>query len=346
MVEHNRHNGPVFIIGYPRSGTTLLRALLGAHSEIELVNEPGLIRGLRTAGHNVNDVFPRETLPTLLEQLRKVGPSRRHLQALSSETLREFIYTRRRTFKQVYELLLPKPKGYVVWGEKSVGNIFYIRELHQLYPDAVFVHIIRDPRAALLSHYRKRYAGCADALPPFDVDSIRFFVHGALLWNQWYNAAERASRSLGGRIVLQVGYRELVTNPEKQLTDICRAVGLKFEPDMLDSANRQHDPVLIPKNGTAYAHRNLAQPIKPERANSFDELPAWAAFIVEKYVGHRLAALGFAPSKHKPGTVEKIRVGLEMLIAERKIYSNVLKDVAIRHGLTKPTPPTSLRKTA
>src|SRR5262249_26925472 len=144
---------PLFILGYPRSGTTLLRALLGAHPQIHLVNEPELIRGIRTAGFGIHDHVAQEGRSRLLRVLNTIGLCRRHLSTLPPETLDRFLADQKDlSFKELYECLLPKPDEVTIWGEKSLSNIFHIHELVQLYPNALFVHVVRNPQATLHSY--------------------------------------------------------------------------------------------------------------------------------------------------------------------------------------------------
>ena len=325
---------PLFILGYPRSGTTLLRALLGTHSQIHLVNEPELFRGLLTAGRCIPDVIEREGFPRLLEELRLVGACRQHLSTLSSERLSEFTnHTKNLSFKEVYEFLLPKPDAVTVWGEKSLGNVFYISEMLKLYPNSLFIHIVRDPRESLLSHYRKKFAHSNACRPPLNVHSIRFFTHGALLWNQWYRAVKMACESFGEHAIIQLAYRDLVTNPEKQLKQICQNLGLDYEPGMLNPSRRHTDPALMSDSAGSYAHKNLDQPINPERAEAYKELPEWASYIVESLSGPHLTELGFAPTYREASAFEKVRVYIEMIVARRKIQSRIRREIAIRRGL-------------
>ncbi len=335
-MKHSFKN-PLFILGYPRSGTTLLRALLGSHTKISLMHEPELIRGMRFAGISISEVIERESYPHVLERLQKVSVCRRHLSTLSSEKISELInYPEDLSFREIYEFLLPKPDDVEIWGEKSLGNVFYIPEIYKLYPKAIFVHIVRDPRAALLSHYRKKFAASADCLPTLDRKGIRFFAHGAIRWKKWLEAVNEARQNLDETVIIQTRYRDLVTEPEKEMRRICSAVGVNFEPEMLAASHRKNDPVMLPGGvyGT-YAHQNLTQTINPKRAMADKELPDWASYIVEKYVASDLENLGFDSNKKPIGIANKIKIEMELLLAEKKIYSKVSRNIDNRKGLNK-----------
>jgi hypothetical protein len=207
---------PVFVPGYPRSGTTLLRAILGAHSEIHMVNEPELIRGMLASGRRLTETIRLEEVPLLLDELQQVGTCREHLLTLPAEKISELMDgPNELDLRDVYEQLLPKPDDILYWGEKSLGNVFYIHELLELYSRAVFVFIVRDPRAVLLSLYRKKFAKCAKSQPILNNESVRFFMYNSLMWKQWLDAVREARKTLGKRIVFQLRFRDLVTSPER-----------------------------------------------------------------------------------------------------------------------------------
>ena len=311
---------PLFILGYPRSGTTLLRALLGSHTKIHLLHESELIHAMRSAGISVSEPIKRENYPQILEQLQKINVCRRHLSALPSEKISELINCPDDlSLKEIYEFLLPKPENVEIWGEKSLGNVFHIPELRELYQNAVFVNIIRDPRAALLSHYRKRFATSSDYLPVFERRSIRFFVHGAVEWKRWLDSVNTARDLFGDDVIVQVRYEDLITEPEKHLKRICAKVGVEFEPDMMNESLRKNDPVVAAGVSNSYAHhRNLAKPINPKRAAAGNELPKWASYIIEKYTADDLRNLGYNLKKEPIDIVEKMRINTETLLNNTK----------------------------
>lgn len=308
-----------------------MRALLGAHSKIDLVNEPELIRGMISAGVSVSDQIKPQDYSNLLQSIKKVGVSNRHLSTLPEETLSKLSsYSEGISFREFYEHLLPKPEDAEIWGEKSLGNVFYIRELHQVYPDAIFIHIVRDPRAALLSLYRKKFAGSKDLVPTLERKSIRFFAHNAIRWKRWLDTVRESRDSLGGNAVIEVKYEDLVVEPERELRRLCENIGIGFEPEMMNASRRKKDPV-ITSGVYAYAHQNINRAINPDRANANEELPEWASYVVEKYVADDLKGLGFDSEKASTGILEKIRVEMELILSEKKIQFRIDKDINKRN---------------
>lgn len=318
--EMEGRKGPLFIVGYPRSGTTLLRALLGAHPQVHLFNEPEVFRGLLAAGLGINDRVRPADRRNLLERMSAVKACQYYLSQLPPEVLTSFIdCPRDLTFKEAFEYLLPIPPGKERWGLKGLGTVFYLPDLYALYPNATFIHIVRDPRSALLSYYRKKRAASAECLPSFIGKDIRFFIHRSMQWSVWMKAVSGAKGRLGDGSFLQIKYEDLVTNPETQLRDICSAAGLRFDPRMLDTASRRQDPILSSKG--AFAHRKLSEPIDSSRAAAGDALPEWSCRVIEKYAGREMTMLGYVPGRPRLGVRTQLK-----LIAFQSYFGGQIRD--------------------
>ncbi len=320
---------PLFVFGYPRSGTTLLWSLLNAHSEIRLVLEPELIRGMLAAGLKFSEHANRKGYAGLLEKMRRIGLTRRHLDSLADEKLSEFInHSENLSFREIYEFLLPKPTGAKIWGEKSLGNSFHIGKLHEIYPNAAFVHIVRDPRAVLLSHYRKKFSASKPSQPRFGSEEIRFFAQGAMLWKRWNAAVEKGCQNMKDATFIQFRYRDIVGAPEKYLRLICGKLGVEFEPQMLEVKRRSESSSV--KSEFAYAHRNLIKPINANRAKANLELPGWASYIVEKYAAGEIKKFDFPLSENRCGLSDKLKIEAQLLVYGQKLHFDVKRKIAMR----------------
>ena len=196
---------PLFIFGYPRSGTTLLRSVLDQHPKVSLKNEPELIFALYHAGYNFRCKFPKNSRNDLLKELGKIGLCKKHLEILPEELLKDFLDDKSAlSFVEVYEKLLPRPyNDEVVWGEKSLNSLFFIREIFRMYPQALFIHIVRDARSVILSYYNKKTQAQENALnikrELSFIDCRRFlpfFTKNAILWSRWMEIAKSSLKEL------------------------------------------------------------------------------------------------------------------------------------------------------
>ncbi len=218
---------PIFIVGANRSGTTLLRLILNAHPNLAIPEEvvyfgsslagvpigrwrdPGLTKEAYTSfvmqflDNNcqpLGDIDRDELLDTILEE----GPA-------------DF----RRPYQCVLEAWAGR-QGKSRWGEKTPGNLFYADIIHEMFPDARFIHLVRDPRAGVSSML-----------------GTSFFPNDVV-----FNALGRAKFMTEGRALLErhvpaeqrflLRYEDIVAAPEPTIRALCDFLGEAFEPAMMD----------------------------------------------------------------------------------------------------------------
>ena len=116
------------------------------------------------------------------------------------------------------------------WGDKTPMYMQNLRLLERLFPDALFVHLIRDGRNAALSFLEMpRELVTETWMHPRTPSDFAC---------QWHTEVA-AARRLGGRVgprYMEVRYEDLVENVEAVLRRICEFAGLDFEPAMADYA--------------------------------------------------------------------------------------------------------------
>lgn len=324
--------GPIFVLGYGRSGTTLLRAVLGAHPQIAMVNEPELIQAIEEAGLTSARVGIEDRLSALLD-LARTRLTRKHLETLGHEVLERYITAPEElTSKELYELLLPKPDS-PVWGEKSLGNVFYLEEVSALYPRAVFVHVERDPHAAIISRFRKNCAGSAPISPQCEPKTIAYFARAAMLWSGSIRALEQGRQLLGCGLI-ELSYFDFIIEPERELRRVCKAAALAFMSEMLDPTRRETDPVL--DSAGAFAHRRLRDHIDPARVDAGADLPGWAAYVLNRYAGADMRRRGFAPRDGQLSRTERETVDNELARAEHDVRAKLVRKLPRLRRVLEP----------
>jgi hypothetical protein len=115
-------------------------------------------------------------------------------------------------------------RGKTIYGEKTPDHAFFIQELIHMYPDAVIIHMIRDPRAVAISQILR----VAKNHFPYSNDVT---VNMARKWNKTTFIALKNRRRLGR--YLEVRYEDLIMFPESTLTDVCDLIGVELEEKML-----------------------------------------------------------------------------------------------------------------
>jgi len=220
-----------FILGRPRSGTTLLRTLLDVHPNLNIpLENSGMIhlhfkyRGVKQWNQfrlseflsdfkNLNFIeywnLDWEKIESTLE-----GASQLNLSF--HEIIRVFYYQYQSEFKKEEISCL---------GDKSPLNSLYSKELFQLFPKAKFIHLVRDYRANLAS-MRKH-----------DV----FSPSSTIMLMQWLKSANQINKLAGNnpKQFLQLRYEDLVMDPGSNYEKICDFLQVKFIPELLDPDYRE-----------------------------------------------------------------------------------------------------------
>ncbi|MEG9438837.1 sulfotransferase [Edaphobacter sp. HDX4] len=206
-----------FLIGAPRSGTTLLRLMLDAHPALAIPPETGFLPkicrfriGLRARKRFFKLItgFPGYS-PNWGDFGLDAGALWRELQRIEPFDQADGI----RAFYRMYAA----KHGKVRYGDKTPTYCEHIRRIEERLPEAHWIHIIRDGRDVALSLRRTWFA------PSQNMTAL------AKYWRRMIRRARQAS----GTSYLEVRYESLVRDPQPVLEQICRFIQLDFDPIML-----------------------------------------------------------------------------------------------------------------
>ena len=277
--------GPFFVVGVPRSGTTLLTMLLNAHSRIAVAPEthyfnrlwkkcsPRCMRSKRGVGRYLDLVFgsmlPRDLglgadeLATIREDIESTDPPSHRviLDALLSS------YARARDAD--------------IWGEKTPLHVNYVSAIRAEFPDAPIIHVIRDPRDILAS-----------------LQSVPWARRGRLYYVAWWRRCARIADHViqppvGG--YLEVRYEDLLSRPEATVRAMCRIVGVDFESTMLEYHTRSERPSDVASE--FWKSKNL-DPIDPGNTGKWkSRLTTAEAGMVELVAGRQMRSKGYDTSR-------------------------------------------------
>lgn len=235
---------PVIVLGVGRSGTTLLRVMLDRSSEIAIPYESFFVTPIAHR-HGA-----RPKLDAFLDDLGRfyqlyewgIDPEDVRPRLRDGMTTGEAIST-------VFEVYA-EHEGKSRWGDKTPLYMQHLPLLERLFPDAFWVHLVRDGRDAALSFLElpAGFSGKTWAQP-------RTVAQFAARWRAEIQAARRLGSHVGDRY-LELRYEDLVAEPERVLRQVCGHASLTWEPGMIE-----HD--VPPEVSAMPEHRNLAQPPTP-----------------------------------------------------------------------------------
>ena len=200
----------VFLIGAPRSGTTLLVRMLGAHSAIYGRAEPHLITPIAHLGYWAK-VQKAPYDPQNVEQaIHEFVADLPHGEADYLDALRAYTDT-------LYGRMLSTAPGKRFFLDKTPAYALVLPFLFRLYPAARYVVLTRHP-LAILSSYVESF---------FDGDYEVAVEHNPIL-ARYVPALARVLRERPVPFV-HVRYEELVRDPETDFRRVCDHLGLPFE---------------------------------------------------------------------------------------------------------------------
>ncbi|MCM2311079.1 MAG: sulfotransferase [Steroidobacteraceae bacterium] len=196
---------PIFIVGLPRTGTTLTERILASHSQVESLGETLFLQMVLRRVSGVPGV--EGMTPEII-----TAAARQDIGHIADGYLNAVRYR-----------LGTRP----LFIEKFPENIFYLGFAAKAYPDARLVHLRRHPMDACFAMYKQS-----------------FFRYAYTLENvgRYYAAYDRLARHwravLGERLV-EVDYEALVGEPEPRTRQLLARLGLEFEPACLEFDRNQ-----------------------------------------------------------------------------------------------------------
>lgn len=298
-MQHERSQGhPVFVFGCPRSGTTLLRLMLDAHPDLAIPPESHFIprvwavrqRYEKPEGLDV-ERLARDIMATQRVRDWRLSPEDlwARLRNLEEPDLAGVFAS----FFQAYA----DAQGKVRWGDKTPGYSLEIPLLLELFPDARFVHLIRDGRNVALSFMA------------LDSATNRL-AEAAAAWSHRVRVARHDGLWAAGDRYLEVQYERLVAEPREELRRVCDFTQLRFVDEMLDYGEKALQK--IPEN-ERHLHGNLVRPPTTGLRDWRGQLSPRDVGTFEAIAGRELALFGYRLDNQNPALRTRIRSRLLQL---------------------------------
>lgn len=206
---------PVFLVGFPRSGTTLLERIISTHPDIFPSSEENIV-------------------PRVIDKLNEISSNRLvYPRNLNDVTKGQITQLRQEYWNQVHKRCRAIPEGQLFL-DKAPLNLIELCFINRIFPEAKIIMVLRDPRDVCLSCFMQQFAG-NDAMANFyDLDTTAKFYDATMRLYSHY----KESLNLN---VHTVRYEDVVADIETELRKLLDFVGLEWDEKVLSySQNRKY----------------------------------------------------------------------------------------------------------
>jgi len=275
-------NPYLFLVGCPRSGTTLLQRMLDNHPQLAVANDSHFIP--RAPG----PIGPGTRPPLTAELVERVLGYPRFRRLGLEESVARGAAARASTYEDfVSELYSEHARlhGKELAGEKTPDYVRYLPFLHALFPDARIIHIIRDGRDVALSMLEWARA---DKGPGKLALWLEAPVAVCALWWRWQvETGRRDGAQLPPGLYREVWYENLVLHPGETLRSLAVFLSLPFAHEMVSfhEGKTRPDPQLSAKEAWL--------PATPGLRDWRKEMPPRDLELFEAIAGDLLSELGY-----------------------------------------------------
>lgn len=308
-IQGKGFNGPLFIVGMPRSGTKLLRDLLNRHPQIRIPDvETEFFPWLSSNIGRFGDLSILKNFERLHASVARFSYfAYRNESDSTVSTVDWHSACLRFDASGVFEALLRIETNSgdgsgVIWGDKSPSYLNCIPLLRREFPNSKVIHIVRDVRDYCLSIHAA-----------WGKDIKR----AAQRWAEGVTEARRDGSLLDADYV-EVRYEDLLQSPERVLRDICAHIGIEFKQEMLSLGRpaevvgeARGSTIIVADNFAKYRNR-MSEPLLRNV-----EAIAGSAMLIFGYdlVFPVQKTVRMSPWEQ---TLAKIRDGFSLVILERK----------------------------
>jgi hypothetical protein len=250
-----------FIIGRPRSGTTMMRMLFDAHPNTLVPPESPVILRLYIRHRRVK----KWTKPKLEKFYHDLLNMRKfNLWEIDCEKLKTDLLAlpENTTLQEIFQLVYSSyqsvfdKKEIKILGDKNPAYSLFLKKILKIYPNAKIIYITRDYRDHILSMIR-----------------VQLLVPSVFLFAYRYKISARRILKLKNKKAEQfytLKYEDFVRNPEPYLKEMCAFINIDYQPEMLNYHEKEKEvKEKYPKEKFDLFFGNLFHPINPNKVDGW-----------------------------------------------------------------------------
>ena len=285
----------IFIIGAPRSGTTLLQSIICSQSSFFTLPDTFffsvIIPLLGVEYSNPNKAVNSDDIKIIEDKFHLMNGFKINLCSKMHDNM---------TIRDAFECLVQEfnADNKEFWVEKTPSHAMYMLAINRFYPDAKFIHIIRDPVDSV---------GSMMALRPAVSDfRIRYLRVCSNLSKMWENHISAVLKYPYQDNVLHVFYEELVLYPHDNVQNICKFLGVPFEEKMLISFHEKAKNFILSEYNQ-HQQDNLIKGFNREAVHKWrKKLSPYTVWMIQQNVNGLAQYLGYYTSRSPKSSIKKI----------------------------------------
>jgi hypothetical protein len=234
-----------FVVGAGRSGTTLLRAILDSHPSLAVAHESHFLPEMLRNRERYEADGGLDHGAFIADLARDSWLARHNLSTADVEAAfaARPASTVADATRRVFEAYA-RARGKHLYGNKTPDHVLHIAQIAEAFPEARFVHIVRDGRDVALSLIETAW-GPSNA------------AEAAIFWRRHVQAGRQAARGLSPDRYVEVSYEALVGDPEPVVRDVCTFLGLAMDDRMLRYYERAGEIVAAAKQPAIHERISL-----------------------------------------------------------------------------------------
>jgi len=285
---------PVFIVGCPRSGTSFLyHLLLSAGGFAEFHTQMNVYDVLEPIFGDLGASKHKQA--AIREWLRSKAF---RVSGLDADVIEKKILAEchgASDFLRIIMEEIARQQGVDRWIDSTPTNVPHMLRIHRDFPEAQFVHIIRDPRDVALSLDKRAWSR------PLPWDKNNSLLAAGLYW-EWIVRKGRKLGAMSAPHYLEVRYEDLVQQPREALNDIGR-----FLQEDLDYERIQQAGIGSVKKPLTSFKEDLQEGRFTPVGRWKDKFPSDQLMQFETLVGEYMQELGYAVSADQNSSLSRAR---------------------------------------
>ncbi len=233
---------PIFVVGTPRSGTTLTAHILDRHTRIFMPGETHFFDDVYSRRREFGPIQTADARSKVVNQLMSLygrynePADQQRINLLFKDiAARDALVREQDSYCAILSRFMElqmKHEGKARWGNNAPRDVFNIKDIVQCFPDAKFIVCVRDVRDFLVSYKNKWKVTSAQ-----HVERLKALYHPvvtSLLWKSSMRQIPVIKSLLAAKNLMILPYEHLVKSPQRAIREICAFVDEVYEADMLN----------------------------------------------------------------------------------------------------------------